>query len=34
MENPTKLKKCHDELENFSYNINNIIKKIEKLLDE
>ena len=34
VKNPDKLKKCRDNLKDFSYNIDDIVKKIEKLLDE
>ncbi len=33
IENEKVLKKCHDNLKDFSYNINDIVKKIENLLD-
>ena len=33
IENENVLKKCHDNLKDFSYNINDIVKKIENLLD-
>ena len=33
IENQKKLEKCHDNLKDFSYNINDIVKKIEDLLD-